>query len=330
MDTEEPLLAAIHDNPTDELVWTALADWLEESGQASRAELLRLHRCLRGQADGRQRLRNEKRVRELLARGVRPVVPLLRNSIGMELVLLPAGSFWMGSPENERRRYGDESPRHEVEITRPFYLGIHLVTQGQYQRVMRVNPSAFAPTGRRAEQVAELDHSVLPVDSVTWLDAVEFCCRLSALPAEKRAKRQYRLPTEAEWEYACRGGASSTAPYSFGSRLRLADANYDPRRGGSGRSRHPTPVGSYPPNAFGLYDMHGNLWEWCHDWLNDDYYAQSPRQDPPGPDHGTLRVLRGGSWFYIASSCRSAIRFCRAPEDTNDLIGFRAAVSWGG
>jgi formylglycine-generating enzyme required for sulfatase activity len=168
---------------------------------------------------------------------------------------------------------------------------------------------------------------LLPVDSPTWLDAVEFCRRLSALPAEKKAKRTYRLPSEAEWEYACRAG--TTSPVAFGTRLRPEHANYDPRHASGRSTRHTTPVGSYPANAWGLYDMHGNLWEWCADWFDEDYYAVSPRHDPPGPIDGGLRMLRGGSWFYIASSCRSAIRFGRAPEEANDLVGFRVAYAPG-
>ncbi len=170
------------------------------------------------------------------------------NSIGMKLALIPAGTFLMGSPDSELGRCPDEGPQHEVTISRPFYLSIHPVTQREYQTVMGVNPACFMANLFKRNP----GH---PVEQVSWDEAVDFCQRLSSLAAEKHAGRVYRLPTEAEWEYACRAG--TTTPFHFGTSLFSIQANIDYNR------NRTTKVGSYPPNAWGLYDMHGNVWEWC-------------------------------------------------------------------
>ncbi len=327
---EEALFQAIHEEPDDDTPWLVLADWLEEQGDP-RAELLRLQLLLRGEMDEPARLEAEERARQLLHEGVRPCAAVLTNSIGMEFVLIRPGVFWMGSPHGEHGRYADEGPRHRVRITRPFYLGRYQVTQEQYQRVLKQAPSNFRPDNGVAV-VAGLDTSRFPVESVSWLDAVAFCAALAALPEEKKAGRAYRLPTEAEWEYACRAGTASSAPFHHGYSLSSRQANFDgttpygrARRGPN--LRRPCPVGSYRPNAWGLYDMHGNVWEWCHDWFDEDYYQVSPEEDPPGPDTGESRVLRGGSFYYIGSSCRAAIRFGRRPGARSSLDGFRVAFS---
>jgi uncharacterized protein (TIGR02996 family) len=330
-DLEEALLQAVHDDPTDEAPWLVLADWLEEQGDR-RAELLRLQLRLRGQMRDPAREELEGQARDLIATGVRPCAPVLVNSIGMPLALVRPGTFWMGSPAGEENRYDDENPRHRVEISRPFYLGVHQVTQQQFERVMGRNPSHFHAGGPGGEVVRGLDTSSSPVESVSWLEARAFCAALSALPAEKKAGRLYRLPSEAEWEYACRAGVSSSAPFHFGFSLSSRQANFDGARpyGGAKRGRNlrrTCPVGSYPPNAFGLHDMHGNVWEWCEDWFDVEYYAVSPPRDPPGPEAGESRVLRGGSFYYIASSCRTAIRFGRRPDGHSNLDGFRVALS---
>jgi formylglycine-generating enzyme required for sulfatase activity len=227
----------------------------------------------------------------------------LTNSIGLKLKLLPAGTFTMGDAKGD----DDEKPAHQVTLTRPFYLGIYPVTQEQYERVMGQNPSCFK--GPRN-----------PVESVSWEDAVEFCRKLSALPEEKAAGRVYRLPTEAEWEYACRAG--SKTQYCFGddeSRLGAFAWYYS----NSGEKTHP--VGEKQPNAWGLYDMYGNVWEWCADW--HDAYPDGAVSDPLGPQQGSSRVPRGGSWLDGAAHCRSAFRGRSLPSGRGNDVGFRVALS---
>src|SRR5262245_49693305 len=196
MDTEQTLLLALHADPSDAACWLALADWLEEDGQPRRAELLRLRLGLQDAAP--QRFEREQRLRQLLAEGVRPVVPKLTNSVGMELALIPAGTFWMGSPQGEPGRHSDEDPRHQVTLTRAFYLGVHPVTQGQHQAVTGRNPSHFRTGGEGAPLVRGMDTSSFPVERISWSDSVAFCRLLSELPAERAAGRVYRLPSEAE------------------------------------------------------------------------------------------------------------------------------------
>jgi formylglycine-generating enzyme required for sulfatase activity len=248
------------------------------------------------------------------------------NSIGLKLVLIPAGKFTMGSPAGEKERDPDEQ-QHEVAITRPFYMGVYEVTQGEYEKVMRYNPSHFK---------IGPEH---PVEQVRWKDAVDFCKKLSALPDEKKAGRVYRLPTEAEWEYACRAGTATA--FHFGDPLSAKQANFNgdfPHGGGDkGPNLGKTAkVGSYQPNAFGLYDMHGNVWEWCSDWYDADYYKNSPKEDPQGPPKGVLPtgyhndfylVARGGCWIDEARGCRSAYRFRFMPSDPYRLVGFRVACA---
>jgi formylglycine-generating enzyme required for sulfatase activity/serine/threonine protein kinase len=244
----------------------------------------------------------------------------ITNSVGMKLVLIPAGKFRMGSPNTETDRASDEGPEHEVEITRPFYMGIYEVTQKQYQAVMGRNPSWFSPTGEGKKKVANLSTDEFPVEMVSWYEAVAFCNKLSALPEEERFGRWYRLPTEAEWEYACRAGAALKTPFHFGRSLSSYQANID-------YLQRTTTVGSYAPNAFGLFDMHGNVWEWCADWYDADYYGKSPKHDPQGPQKGQRRVLRGGSWFVSGGPySRSARRHGTEPGFRNDNLGFRVVL----
>ena len=187
-------------------------------------------------------------------------VKSITNSIGMKLVLIPAGKFMMGSPKDEQNRRNNEE-QHEVEITQPFYMGMYTVTQAEYQQVMGKNPSWFSVTGIGKDKVQGMDTSRFPVEMVSWENAVEFCRKLSGLSEEKEEGRKYRLPTEAEWEYSCRAG-TTTRFYSGDSDESLAGvANFDGSKVGM-----PTPVGRFNPNAFGLYDMHGNVSQWCADW----------------------------------------------------------------
>jgi len=245
----------------------------------------------------------------------------------MQLALIPAGTFLMGAPSGETGHFPNETPQHEVTLTRPFYLGLYPVTQRDYETVMGTNPSLFG-TGHNGE----VNH---PVEQVSLEDAVRFCEELSARPEEHVAGRVYRLPTEAEWEHACRAG--TTTPFSWGSTASSTQANFSGQNSYGGAPTGPylertTPVGSYPPNAFGLYDMHGNVWEWCNDWYDKNYYENSPREDPPGPPAGDVHVLRGGSWYIVGRGIRCAERCYtgEAPVTRPGSVGFRVAMTLRG
>ncbi len=240
----------------------------------------------------------------------------ITNSIGMKLVLIPKGTFMMGSPIEEEGAENDEE-QHQVTIGKDYYLGVTEVTQGQYEKVMGTNPSYF-----QKRVIRKSDSSMYPVEQVSWEDAVEFCKKLSDLPEEKKAGRVYRLPTEAEWEYACRAG--SKAAYSFGANSKtLGDyAWFGENSGGQNL------VGEKKANAWGLYDMHGNVWEWCSDWYG--VYPKGSVSDPSGPSEGSVRVNRGGSWFNVAAFCRSAYRYRNAPSYRSLNVGFRVALSSSG
>jgi len=246
----------------------------------------------------------------------------LKNSIGMEFVLIPAGSFMMGSPLEEKGRHEWEGPIHIVHITHPFYLGVCPVTQEQYLQIVGKNPSFFTRTHGGGP-----DH---PVEQVSWDDAMAFCDKLTQLPAETVECRIYRLPTEAEWEYACRSGTST--PYYFGETVTLQEVHffglnastYSKVVSTAGKTEK---VGSHPGNPRGLFDMHGNVLEWCNDWWSEEYYADSPEIDPTGPDQGWHRVVRGGSFSQFAADCRSAARLGRAPASRLNTVGFRVAIT---
>ena len=236
------------------------------------------------------------------------VLESITNSIGMKLVLIPAGTFTMGSPVGEVGRFPGETP-HEVTISKSYYLCANEVTQGEYEKVMGNNPSEFKGAKN-------------PVEMVNWEDAVSFCAKLSEVPEEKAAGRVYRLPTEAEWEYACRAG--STTSYSFGE---TAESLGEYGWFGEGREGKTHPVGLKKPNRWGLYDMHGNVWEWCQDWDAD--FPPDASTDPQGPNGGTFRVFRGGCWNHDAVSGRSAKRYGRGldPSFRYFIFGFRVALS---
>jgi formylglycine-generating enzyme required for sulfatase activity/endonuclease YncB( thermonuclease family) len=252
----------------------------------------------------------------------------------MRLVLIPAGKFTMGSPGKEKGRRKDEAQR-EVEIAKAFYLGAHEVKQGEFEQVMGFNPSYFSASALGRKGASYLDWSKpgggkskvkdlgstrdFPVENVSWDEAVEFCAKLSALPAERKAGRAYRLPSEAEWEYACRGGARSYQVFHFGDSLSSQQANFRGNEpyGTAGKGawlERTCKVGSYKPNAFGLHDMHGNVWEWC-----SDRYAK-------GDD---ARVRRGGCWIVAGNECRSAVRRRRVPDDRRFNLGFRVVLEEG-
>jgi formylglycine-generating enzyme required for sulfatase activity len=222
----------------------------------------------------------------------------LGKDVKLEMVLIPAGKFKMGSPVTEQGR-SDNETQHEVTLTKPFYMGKYEVTQEQWESVMGKNRS-------------DTKGAKLPVTDVSWEDCQEFIKKLNA-----KTDGGYRLPTESEWEYACRAG--TTTAYSFGDKITPKDANYD-----DSKIRELVAAGSYKPNAFGLYDMHGNVWEWCEDWYGD--YPAGAVIDPKGPATGDHRVWRGGSFIYGASSARSSNRGDFTPDLRYILCyGFRLA-----
>jgi formylglycine-generating enzyme required for sulfatase activity/tRNA A-37 threonylcarbamoyl transferase component Bud32 len=246
------------------------------------------------------------------SKGRPPVAPLppQLTVAGIELTLVHPGRFLMGSPDGIGEE--DEKPQHEVQISRPFYLGVYPVTQAEYFRVTGQKPGRFAKAGNER----------FPIEGVSWEDAVAFCEKLSALPAEKAAGRVYRLPTEAEWEYACRAGTKTA--YSFGDdHFKLVDHAWVWRNA----SGTPRAVGQKKPNAWGLHDMHGNVWEWCHDWYGKDYYRQGVNKDPRGPENGQIHVLRGGSCYNDDEFCRAAFRNIHYPDLYLHYKGFRVACS---
>ncbi|MEH2215058.1 SUMF1/EgtB/PvdO family nonheme iron enzyme [Nostoc sp.] len=235
----------------------------------------------------------------------------LENGVTLEMVQIPRGTFMMGSSEGEAQRDQDESPQHQVKVP-GFFMGKYKITQAQYQAIMGNNPSKFKGEKR-------------PVEQVSWDDAVEFCKKLS-----QRIGKTYRLPSEAEWEYACR--ARTTTPFYFGETITTDLVNYngDFPYGSApkGEDREQTiDVGKFPPNSFGLYDMHGNVWEWCEDVYNGNYIDATTNGRPLliGSDNDT-RLLRGGSWIADAWDCRSAsrFRFVRAYRDL--FAGFRVVA----
>jgi uncharacterized protein (TIGR02996 family) len=321
---EVALLQALAAAPEDELAWHALADVREEQGDPS-GQLLRLHLRVRQHWQDPRREVWRAEMARLLCAGVQFDLPRLRNRLGMELALIPPGAFLMGSPSDEADRRGDEQP-HEVEITRAFWLGVHPVTVGQFGAFARA--TRYRQTDWQDPGFSQDDRH--PVVNVSWRDAGRFCAWLTKMDSG----RVYRLPTEAEWEYSCRGGAPESYPFHAGQPLHSlssAQANFhgDFPYGGAAQGpslRRTTPVGSYPPNGWGLYDMHGNVWEWCADRYRAAYYTQSPRQDPPGPPKGSDRVIRGGSWGYRGRGCRSANRGRFVPTNRNYYLGFRVAL----
>ncbi|MCK5805378.1 MAG: formylglycine-generating enzyme family protein [Lentisphaeria bacterium] len=255
----------------------------------------------------------------------------LGGGVKLELVWCPPGTFTMGSSRVERRaavaaggkfvHYKDET-QHKVTLTKGFWLGKYEVTQRQWQSVMGKNPSYFKSAGLDA-----------PVESVSWNDCQEFVRRLTA-----PAGHEYRLPTEAEWEYAARGGPLSKGSaysgsndaddvawyYGTSGEHRLDDAKWAAKKLSKNKCR-PHPVGQKTPNELGLYDMTGNVGEWCQDWYGD--YPSGAVTDPAGAGKGLVRGFRGGSWSDIARFCRSAYRFRYVPSFSYDYLGFRVALA---
>jgi formylglycine-generating enzyme required for sulfatase activity len=225
------------------------------------------------------------------------------NTIHMEFVLIPAGSFMMGSDEASGDVSDNETPPHQVRISKPFYLGKFEVTQTQWMAVMGDDPSKFKGSDN-------------PVEQVSWYDAQEFIERLN----RREATEKYRLPTEAEWEYAAR--ARTTGAYSFGNDAGELDIHAWYRDNSDEKTY---PVGRKKPNPWGLYDIYGNVYEWVQDWFG--YYSSAPTTDPRGPSSGLARVLRGGSWYNGAGDLRSASRTSLSPEIRYGTYGFRLAFT---
>jgi uncharacterized protein (TIGR02996 family) len=310
---EQAFLDDIVANPEDPSLWLILVDWLTER-EDPRAELVRLSWCLRHERDHPEFLTRQARVQELLLGGMLPVVPR-RTFGGFEFAWIPPGSFLLGSPEDEEEHQTGEELR-PVTIASGFWFGVYQVTQSQYQAMVGSNPSTFARDGDSSTQVRNVPSDDLdryPVEHVSWEDATAFCKKLS-----RRFHRKFRLPSEAQWQYACRAG--TTTPFFFGSVLNGTQANVDGNYpyGTSEKGpylRHPCPVGTYPPNAFGLYDMHGNVWEWCQDLYDLDV-----------DNSDGARLVKGGSWDSYNRNARAAYRNDFLPTTRNNVVGFRLVV----
>jgi formylglycine-generating enzyme required for sulfatase activity/predicted Ser/Thr protein kinase len=246
----------------------------------------------------------------------------LGNGVFLEMVAIPGGTFLMGSPDTEEGGLVNETPQHWVTV-KPFYMGKFTVTQQQWKRVAVTLPKVYFDLN---PDPSYFKGNNLPVESISWYEAVEFCDRLSI-----KSGRKYGLPSEAEWEYACRAG--TTTPFHFGETITTNLANYDGSftygYGSRGIYRQKTTtVGSFPANAFGLYDMHGNVWEWCGDDWHDNYYgapSDGSVWENDDDDDDNDKVLRGGSHFSTPAKCRCAYRGYYSPEDDSDNIGFRLA-----
>jgi formylglycine-generating enzyme required for sulfatase activity len=246
-----------------------------------------------------------------------PIATTTEPWTGMTLVELPPGRFTMGSADAEAGRNDDELI-HDVEISRPFLIGRSEVTQQEWRTVMGTAPSHFTSCGPRC-----------PVENVTFFDVQQFLAKLNARTASTTPPLRFRLPTEAEWEYACR--ARSTGPFSTGENLTTAQANYN---GTSPYASFPsgefrqktTPAGAFPANPWGLLDMHGNVWEWTADWYGPYRDTSAASIDPRGAETGDKRVIRGGSWYFDANSARCALRYTHAPQDKGFSLGFRVAA----
>jgi formylglycine-generating enzyme required for sulfatase activity len=227
------------------------------------------------------------------------------NSLGMEFVLIPSGSFVMGGDKNFEEAYDNELPKHKVTISKPFYLGAYEVTQTQWIAVMGANPSHFK----------ERDN---PVDSVSWEDVQKFISKLN----DKEKTIKYRLPTEAEWEYAARAGDVRT--YTFGDDA-TAFKEYSWLKQNSRAKSHP--IGEKLPNKWGLYDMCGNVFEWVQDLYADNYNINQNAVDPKGSEYGSNRVFRGGSWYLMAKEARVALRSFFPYDEKRADLGFRVAIT---
>ncbi|MBD2141796.1 SUMF1/EgtB/PvdO family nonheme iron enzyme, partial [Anabaena sp. FACHB-1250] len=237
----------------------------------------------------------------------------LGKGIKLEMIAIPGGTFWMGSPANEAERGDNESPQHQVTVP-SFFMGKYPLTQAQYQAIIGDNPSGFKGNNR-------------PVETVSWDDAVTFCQKLS-----QKTGKNYRLPSEAEWEYACRAGTKT--PFSFGDNITTDlvnyNGNYPYKSAPKGKCRdQTTDVGTFPPNAFGLYDMHGNVWEWCEDDWHENYINAPTDGNAWNSRSGSnIKLIRGGSWHFNAWLCRAAARDRGSRGLRYYYCGFRVVSSF--
>jgi formylglycine-generating enzyme required for sulfatase activity len=226
------------------------------------------------------------------------------NTAGIEMVFVKGGTFTMGCTSEQTDCGDDEKPAHQVMVS-DFYMGKYEVTQKQWREIIGSNPSYFNNCDN------------CPVENVSWNDVQEFIIKLN-----QKTGKNYRLPTEAEWEYAARGGSAGSPTRYAGSNTINEVAWYADN---SGQKTHP--VGQKKANELGIYDMTGNVWEWCNDWYGSDYYSSSPQYDPKGPVTGSRRVIRGGSWFIYPQGCRVSNRISNDPDDGYDYGGFRLVHS---
>jgi len=308
MNTLEGLLASVLSKPHEETYWLVLSDWLQENDDPRRGELLQLHRrMIRTCCEAHKHPQREDwqaRIAELLALGVYPCVPQHALNLPAGILLtgsfIPPGSFRMGGNANR-----NEMPIHTVKLTKGFFMGIHPVTQEQWEAVMGNNPSRFKSPNR-------------PVDCVSFHDCQDFCNKLTTDLAT------VQLPTEAEWEYACRAG--TTTEYHFGNLIDPEWVNYDGRETWNGSStgkyrEQTTDVGTFAANAWGLFDVHGNVREWCEPVRNP--YTHGEIIDPSDHRDPQYPALRGGCWLSYPDSCRSAYRIHRSSTVRDSNYGFR-------
>ena len=243
----------------------------------------------------------------IFAGSSRDTILQLSDNVMLEMIYIPPGDFLMGSPDDEYMRQPDEGPVTKVTISKGFYMGKYVVTQQQWEALMEYNPSTF----HRFE-----DSPQRPVDRVSWEDTQMFLERINELGIGN-----FRLPTEAEWEYACRAGSTDRFPWGVDSNYRelFNHAWFFSRSIGQSR-----PVGQKKPNEWGLYDMFGNVWEWCSDWMGP--FSGNHEVDPVGPEHGERKIIRGGSWFNEPEALRSANRNAHIPQSRQTNNGFRLVL----
>jgi uncharacterized protein (TIGR02996 family) len=302
-ETLEALKRGIVANPEETFRWLVLADYLEETGRVDQAELLRLHRQLLenpfdldGPNEEHNKLQSE--VQQRLLSGVKPFTItqeiMLPGEIPMTFAWCPPGSFQMGSNKVD----DDAKPVHAVRLTKGFWMGVTPVTQAQWQAIMEGNPSNFKGLE-------------LPVETVSWDDAIQFCQAV-----RQRCSLEVRLPTEAEWEYACRAGTTSEYWSGNGADALKQVGWFASNSGDSTQS-----VGQLAANPWGFFDIHGNVWEWCSDWYGAS--SQGSERDPTGPKSGSFRLSRGGSSLSGPLYCRSAFRSRFVPTNGSSNLGFR-------